>query len=158
MLRDYLPEWHPRPKGQESEQGELTLLPFAAIDERHLIDCEFGNIIGSQAGDNRIGIDLRIAHEIGHRGRLPTVVDGRMTQPVDIAGKDINSTLLACRALRLNSGLNRWNSGESLLKRTFDLHGLEDRRGDSSIGVRCAVDLHWKEDGNLKAFVGHTQV
>ncbi len=55
--------------------GEIALLPVASIDERHLIETECDEWIGvREVSEYGFGMDLWIAHDIGHAGLLPAVV------------------------------------------------------------------------------------
>ena len=57
---------------------EVALLPLAAVDPRDLIFRERQQRIGlGQVWNDRVGMLLRIADDVGHPRILPAVVDGR---------------------------------------------------------------------------------
>ncbi len=54
---------------------EVALLPKAAIDERDVVFCEFGELVGGEVGDDRVGMFARVADYVGHGSFFPVGVD-----------------------------------------------------------------------------------
>lgn len=55
--------------------GEIPLFPFAAINEGDLLPRKFGNRVGVEIRNDRVGVLSRVADDIRHRRLLPTFVD-----------------------------------------------------------------------------------
>jgi hypothetical protein len=54
---------------------EVTLLPPAAVNERHLIEREGADRIRvSEVAEHRIGVQPRIANDVGHASLPPAVI------------------------------------------------------------------------------------
>src|SRR5690348_895860 len=58
---------------------EVTLLPNASVDERHLVLGKLVDVVRREIGNDRVRMLMRIADDIGHGGLLPVVINIRVT-------------------------------------------------------------------------------
>src|ERR1700733_15238284 len=78
--------------------GEVTLLPDAAVDESDIFLGEFGDFVGGEIRDDRVGMYARVADHVGHRSLLPVGIDFFVAffafLRTDVAGGDCGLLLL----------------------------------------------------------------
>jgi hypothetical protein len=58
---------------------KIALLPPAAVDESHLIDCELSHVICVEIRNDGVRVFSGITDDVRHWGFLPALVELRMT-------------------------------------------------------------------------------
>ena len=94
---------------------EVTLLPVAAIDKGDVVDREREQRMRHrQIGNDRVGMLLRIAHDIGHPRLTPAVIDFLMA----LAAR--GGAAVVCRRYR-RGGIGRFRNDRRDLGQTADI-------------------------------------